>query len=80
MARTFRPVHRIAPEVVAYQLGNDNDVAAFNGAAAPEVPLPATYVADRGGVIRYAHITADYTRRAEPEAVLAAARVIAESG
>ncbi|MEV5777010.1 hypothetical protein AB0L49_38295 [Streptomyces antimycoticus] len=47
MARTFRLVHRIAPEAVAYQLGNDNDVAAFNGAAAPEVPLPATYVADR---------------------------------
>ncbi|GAA1718276.1 hypothetical protein [Streptomyces yatensis] len=68
------------PEIVAYQLGNGNDVAAFNGAAAPEVPLPATYVADRNGVIRYAHVSADYTRRAEPDAVLDATHAIAESG
>ncbi|MCG0283611.1 hypothetical protein [Streptomyces sp. PSAA01] len=55
-------------------------MAAFNGAAAAEVPLPATYVADRNGVIRYAHGSADYTRRAEPDAVLAATHAIAESG
>jgi peroxiredoxin len=80
VARKFRLVHRIAPEIVGYQLRNGNDVAEFNGAAEPEVPLPATYVADRDGVIRYAHVSADYTRRAEPEEILAATRAIVEGG
>jgi peroxiredoxin len=74
VARSFRLVHEIDPRVVRYQLGNGNDVAAFNGAKVAEVPLPATYVVDRSGVIRYAFVEADYTRRAEPDAILEALR------
>ena len=37
-----------------------------------ELPMPATYVIDRDGVIRFAHVDPDYTQRAEPAAVLAA--------
>ena len=76
VAREFRLVHPIAPEVVAYQLGNGNDVAAFNGAEAAEVPLPATYVVDRTGRVEYAYVSADYTRRADLEDVLAAVRKV----
>ncbi|MGA4841081.1 peroxiredoxin-like family protein [Streptomyces sp. G45] len=36
------------------------------------LPLPATYVIDRSGVIRWAFVAADYALRAEPEDVLAA--------
>lgn len=39
-----------------------------------EHPLPATFVIDRSGVIRYAHIDPDYTQRAEPSDVLQAVR------
>jgi len=74
VAREFRLVHPIAPEVVAYQLGNGNDVAAFNGAEVAEVPLPATYVVDRTGRVEYAFVSADYTRRAELDDVLTAVR------
>lgn len=74
VAREFKLVHRIAPEVVAYQLGNGNDVAAFNGADVAEVPLPATYVVDQGGRIEYAFVSADYTRRGDPDEVVAAVR------
>jgi peroxiredoxin len=74
VARQFRLTHRIAPAVVAYQLGNGNDVAAFNGSDVPEVPLPATYVIDASGVVRFAFVSADYTRRADPEAVVTALR------
>ena len=74
VARSFRLVHKIDPEVVAIQLRNGNDVAAFNGSDVAEVPLPATYVVDRTGVICYAFVDADYTRRAEPDAILEALR------
>jgi peroxiredoxin len=36
------------------------------------LPLPATFVIDAGGVIRWVFADADYTRRAEPAEVLAA--------
>jgi peroxiredoxin len=74
VARQFRLTHQIAPAVVAYQLGNGNDVAAFNGSDVPEIPLPATYVIDTRGVVRFAFVSADYTRRADPEAVVTAVR------
>lgn len=77
VARLFRLTHQIAPEVVRYQLGNGNDVAAYNGTDTAEVPLPATYVADADGIIRYAFIDADYTRRADPDAVIGVLRDLA---
>jgi peroxiredoxin len=80
VARRFRLTHQIAPEVVRYQLGNGNDVAAYNGTDTAEVPLPATYVADAGGIIRYAFVDADYTRRADPDAVIGVLRDLAGGG
>ena len=35
-----------------------------------ELPLAATYVIDTGGVIRYAFLDADFSRRAKPQAVV----------
>jgi protocatechuate 3,4-dioxygenase beta subunit/peroxiredoxin len=77
VARLFRLTHQIAPEVVKYQLGNGNDVAAYNGMGTAEVPLPATYVSDADGIIRYTFIDADYTRRADPDTILAVLRDLA---
>ena len=45
---------------------------AFNGDESFELPVPATYVIDRDGRIRWAHVDADYTKRAEPAQILAA--------
>ena len=36
------------------------------------LPVPATFVIDRNGVIRAAHVSADYRTRMEPAAVIAA--------
>lgn len=80
VARAFRLVHGIDPRVVGNQVRNGNDVAAFNGSEVAEVPLPATYVIDQIGVIRYAFVDADYTRRAEPDAILEALRKIVQGG
>jgi peroxiredoxin len=74
VARQYRLTHTIDPEVVRYQLGNGNDVAAFNGSGRAEVPLPATYIIDTDGLVQFAFVRADYTQRAEPEDVLAMLR------
>jgi peroxiredoxin len=34
------------------------------------IPMPATFVVDRTGIIRYAFVNADFTKRAEPEEII----------
>jgi peroxiredoxin len=81
VAGQFRIVHPIDPSVVAYQLRNGNDVAAYNGTPSAEAPLPATYVIEARGTIRFASVDTDYTRRAEPAEILDALRsVVTDAG
>jgi peroxiredoxin len=47
-------------------------LSAFNGDDSGELPLAATYVIDRSGIIRWAFLDADYRNRAEPADVIAA--------
>jgi len=47
------------------------DLAERHGNESWLVPLPATYVVDRGGVIRYAFVDVDFTKRAEPDEIIA---------
>jgi Peroxiredoxin len=55
------------------------DVAAANGDERYELPLAATYVIDVDGIIRYAFIDTDYTKRLEPEeAVKVLKKIIAD--
>lgn len=42
----------------------------YNGNDTQELPLPATYIIDREGKVRYAYLAADYRTRAEPEDIL----------
>ena len=50
-----------------------NDIELRNGQDSRELPVPATYVVDTAGVIRFAHVEVDYmTGRANPEEVVAA--------
>lgn len=77
VARQFRLVPRIPSSVLTYQLANGNDAAAFNGSILPEVPLPASYVIDSRGTVRWAYVNGDYTGRVEPADVVAAVRAIA---
>ena len=46
------------------------DLVRFNGDESWELPVPATFVVDGDGVIRYASADPDYTLRPEPEEVL----------
>ncbi|KAG9236619.1 thioredoxin-like protein [Amylocarpus encephaloides] len=47
-----------------------NDMKAFNGDDSFEVPVPATFLVDREGVVRNAFIETDYSKRVEPSTVL----------
>ena len=47
------------------------DVPASNGDYSWELPVPATYIIDRNGVVAAAHVDKDYTKRMEPDTVLA---------
>ncbi len=71
VAKTYGAVFRLTPEV--HRKYNDAfGFDAHNGQDSGELPLAATYVIDRDGVVRFAFLDADYTKRAEPSDVLAA--------
>lgn len=42
----------------------------FNGDESWELPMPGTYVIDKDGTVQYAFVSADYTKRAEPDEVI----------
>jgi peroxiredoxin len=48
------------------------DLQRVNGGHARTLPLPATFVIEADGVIRWAFVDTDYTKRAEPDDILAA--------
>lgn len=53
------------------------DLPAANGDDSFELPVPATYVIDTDGTIRWAHVDLDYRRRAEPRDVVAVLATLA---
>ena len=73
VAHTFGVAYKV-PAVVVEQLKGRLDLSKYNGDSSNELPLGATYVIDRQGVIRYAFVDGDYRKRAEPSAVVAALR------
>jgi peroxiredoxin len=53
------------------------DIERFNAGSGWELPVPASYVADRDGVIGFAFADADWSYRAEPAAMVAAVERLA---
>lgn len=48
----------------------DISLETFNGDHSWELPVPATYVIDKAGIIRFASAEADYKKRMEPSEVM----------
>jgi peroxiredoxin len=61
-------------------LSYGNDLAERHGNSAWFLPVPATFVLDREGVVRWRFAEVDFTRRAEPADIIAALRRLAISG
>ncbi|MCA3260530.1 MAG: AhpC/TSA family protein [Telmatospirillum sp.] len=69
---------RLSPEIEALYRKFGHDLPTHNGDGEWSLPIPATYVVERGGRIAYVHVDPDYRKRAEPAAVLAALAHLAQ--
>lgn len=54
----------------------DTDLAERHGNPSWFLPVPATFVVDRDGIVRWRFISVDFTERAEPADILAALRAL----
>ncbi|HUN46985.1 MAG TPA: peroxiredoxin-like family protein [Stellaceae bacterium] len=64
----------------ALLVGAGIDLAARHGNEGWFIPMPATYVIDQTGVVRYAFVNADFTRRAEPDEVVSVLEGLKKAG
>ncbi|MGE3468513.1 MAG: peroxiredoxin-like family protein [Pyrinomonadaceae bacterium] len=71
-ARKFGIVYQLPGETDERYKSRGLDVAKNNGTDKPELPISATYVVNSMGEIVFAHIDADYKKRAEPDAIIGA--------
>jgi peroxiredoxin len=71
---TFGIIFRIPPAIKELYLRLGIDLGARHGNATGEwlLPLPATYIVDRRGVIRHAELDPDFKRRMEPKEIVRA--------
>ncbi len=77
VALQFGLAFRVPDRLKAALLAVDIDVAALNGEASWLLPIPATYVIGRDGLVKLAHVDPDFTRRLEPETILGALAALA---
>jgi peroxiredoxin len=71
LADRFGLTFELTAELCALYRDFGIDLERFNSHGRWELPMPATYVIDRAGTIRYAAVNVDYTCRPEPQAALA---------
>ncbi len=72
VGRAFRLVYDFSDELKSAYNGFGLDIPAKNGTAGEwALPMSATYIIDRDGVIIYAYTDADYRDRADPIDILA---------
>jgi peroxiredoxin len=70
VARRFGLVYRVPDEQKALYQRTFVNLPFVNGDDSWELPIPATYVVDRHGVVLYASANEDYTERPEPKDIL----------
>lgn len=76
VARKFGLVFKLPPELREFYQSLGIDLAAQNGDESYELPLSATYLIGRDGVVRNVYVDADYVKRMEPTDILAGLRAI----
>src|SRR6201993_786884 len=72
VGRAFGIVYDFTDELRGAYQGLGRDIPALNGTPGEwALPVPATYLVDRDGIIVYAYVNVDYRDRGEPRDVLA---------
>jgi peroxiredoxin len=71
IARRFGIVFTLPEDLLDIYEGFQHGLKEMNGEeGAAELPIPATFVLNRNGVVQLAYVDEDYTRRLDPEVVL----------
>jgi len=70
VAAAFGLRFRLPDDLIAVYKGFGNDLAVVNGEPSWTLPMPARYVIAPDGVVAYAEVNPDYTRRPEPGELL----------
>ncbi len=76
VARRFGLVFEVPDDLEAVYRAMGHDIGKVNGTDRWEIPLPATYVVDPAGAIRFAFVDADYRNRAEPADIVEVLRTL----
>lgn len=76
LTRRFGLAFRVDEPTYTQLLSYDINLEAASGQTHHLLPVPAVYLIDRDGVIRFAHWDADYKQRLSTEDMLAAARAM----
>ena len=74
LARAFGIAFRVDDPTLEKYRGYGIDLEQSSGRDHHLLPVPAAYIVDKQGVIRFAHWEPDYKKRLEPKALLSAAR------
>jgi peroxiredoxin len=72
IAKTFGLVYTVPEDLQKIYLQFGLDVPKHNGDDSWSLPMPARYIIDREGLVRYAEVSPDHTVRPEPEDTIAA--------
>jgi peroxiredoxin len=70
VAHAFGLRWKVSDELRAVEESCGIDLAAFNGDPSWTLTMPARYVVAPGGMIEYADISVDYTRRGDPSELI----------
>ena len=71
IARRFGIVFKLGDRLVELYRQFGHGLENINGAdGSAELPVPATFLIERNGRIRHAHVDVDYTRRLDPDEVI----------
>jgi peroxiredoxin len=70
LANEFGLRYRLPDDLIGVYKSFGNDLAIGNGEDSWTLPMPALYVIRTDGVIAYAEVNADYTRRPDPSELL----------
>jgi peroxiredoxin len=74
LCRAFGLAFRVDDATIKQYHGYGIDLEKSSGQSHHLLPVPAVYIVDTEGVIRFAHWTPDYKTRLQPETLLNAAR------
>lgn len=79
VARKFGIVVHLVEALQEVYRGFDFDLVHKNGDLNWNLPIPATYLVNRNGIIEYAYVNPDYTQRMEPAEIIRELRLLSLS-